>query len=63
MHVRIDRNVCEGTAYCVRVLPQVFALDDEGFAFAVVDDADDGLLEQLEEAERLCPVGAVLLGA
>jgi ferredoxin len=61
VHVWVDPDVCQGTGYCVRVLPQVFTLGEEGYATTLVEHAGEALHEALEEAERLCPVGAVIL--
>jgi ferredoxin len=61
MRVSVDPDVCEGTGYCARVLPDVFALTDDGRAVALVERVAEAQLEELEEAERLCPVGAVIL--
>ncbi|MFI1917968.1 ferredoxin [Nocardia sp. NPDC020380] len=65
--VEVDREVCQGSGYCVHTAPQVFALDDEGI-IALRGDGQltGGPLEvtagQAERAERAawdCPAAAI----
>lgn len=58
--VRVDRDVCIGNGRCVRLLPTVFELDDEGIARASNADAAD--LEKLKAVARACPSGAIHVG-
>lgn len=58
LHVRIDAKICQGTGYCERVAPAVFAL--QGRQGVVIDQHPEpdrrGLLE---EAATLCPTRAI----
>ena len=57
--VRVDRDVCIGNGRCVRLLPAVFELDDEGIA--EVKDAGTTDLAKLKSAALACPSGAIHL--
>ncbi|MEB3980017.1 ferredoxin [Mycobacterium sp. 663a-19] len=37
MRVVVDRDRCEGNAYCVRIAPEVFELDDDEYAVVTTD--------------------------
>ncbi len=64
MKVIIDRDLCIGAAACVALLPEVFALDDEGKAIVLKAaqkdiEASNYSVEQLMEAAKSCPVSAI----
>lgn len=62
MKVFIDRNKCEGTAFCVAISERHFEVDAEGKARLTVPQADPSLEEAaaaLREAETLCPTSAI----
>lgn len=58
VRVRIDRETCLSSQTCVRHLPEVFEIDDEGVA-AVLPAVRDADVVDLVEAARGCPVGAI----
>jgi len=60
MFVRVDEQLCQGTGYCVRLAPSVFRLEG-GVARVLVADPGPELAERLEEAESVCPSGAISL--
>lgn len=37
MRVVVDRDRCEGNAFCVKIAPEVFELDDDEYAIVVAD--------------------------
>ncbi len=59
MKVRVDRDRCQGMAYCLSVAPTVFELDEENKA--VVLDASSVDEETLREAAESCPLDAIIL--
>ncbi len=62
MKVTLDQDVCQGTGYCTKVCPSVFGFDDAiERAFVKVEEPDAALADQVEEAERLCPSGAIVV--
>lgn len=58
--VEIDRDLCIGSGTCVRLVPAVFALDDEEIAVVLDPEAvDDGKLQLAADA---CPTEAIRIG-
>ncbi len=60
MHVTLDEATCQQTGYCVRVAPAIFAMVD-GRVTVTQRDPDSQFDEVLDEAERLCPTGAIVI--
>lgn len=58
-HIEIDRELCIGAATCVALMPNVFALDEEGKA--VVKPGQDREYDALLAAAKSCPVRAIRL--
>jgi len=59
LRVRIDHELCEANAVCVRLVPEVFELDDDDRLRLKQDDAPEALRSQLAEAVRRCPKQAL----
>jgi ferredoxin len=57
--VTVDRALCIGSGDCVDTAPDVFQLDDEDKAVAV--DPDGASVDDIVDAARNCPVGAVFV--
>jgi ferredoxin len=57
--VTVDRALCIGSGDCVDTAPDVFQLDDEDRA--VVVDPDGASVDDIVDAARNCPVGAVFV--
>lgn len=65
--VEVDREVCQGSGYCVHTAPRIFALDDEGIVALRSDgQLTGGPIEvaagQAELADRAawdCPAAAI----
>ncbi len=57
LRIEIDRDVCIGSANCVRLARGVFALDDEEIASVV--DASAAPPDAVRRAESSCPTGAI----
>lgn len=60
MDVKVERELCIGSGYCVRLAPEVFALDEEEIAVVLEPVSADE--EKLERAAETCPAGAIFLG-
>lgn len=61
MKIRLDRTMCDGFGICAKHSPELFSLDDWGYAVLV----GDGVIpaEQQEDARRAfldCPVHAII---
>ncbi len=59
MRVAVDRVRCEGNAICAGLAPDVFELDDEGFAVVKTDPIPAGSAEVVEQAVADCPRAAL----
>lgn len=62
MKARIDAIKCQGYGTCVDRCPEVFELDEWGFAAVVGDGEVPAALEEAaRSAQRACPEDAVRL--
>jgi len=62
MRVRVDPTQCDGYGKCNKVLPEMFKLDE--FGYAQLDDAVDvppELEAKVREAAEVCPSAAVII--
>ncbi|MBG00809.1 MAG: ferredoxin [Acidimicrobiaceae bacterium] len=59
LHVKINSLICEGTAYCVRINPDVFGIGTDGLGEVLVDRPAPEFEDSLEEAATLCPTRAI----
>jgi ferredoxin len=58
MRVRVDRVLCESNGVCVRLLPEVFEIDDDD-RLVVKQDPPEAWRERLDHAVRRCPKQAL----
>ncbi len=61
MKASIDDGRCRGHGVCTTVCPDVFAMTDDGYAEAIVDEVPAGLEDSAREAAEACPENAVVL--
>lgn len=61
MRVELDLTVCQGHARCWAILPELFDLDEAGFAKLKADVVPEGLEEVAREAAAACPERAIVL--
>lgn len=59
MRVVVDLDRCEGNAYCVRIAPEVFELDDDDYARVIVDPVPVEQEALVERAIAECPRAAL----
>ena len=59
LHVSVDPLICDGTGYCQRVVPDVFAVGDDAKAHVLLENPSEDLRELVEEAATLCPTRAI----
>jgi ferredoxin len=59
MKVAVDSELCQGHARCWEICPDVFSLDDEGYAFVEVADVPPGLEAKARQAAVNCPERAI----
>ena len=58
MRVVVNRTLCESNAVCVRLLPEVFEIDDDD-QLVVKQDPPEAWRERLDHAVRRCPKQAL----
>lgn len=63
MKASIDDGRCRGHGVCTTICPEVFAMTDDGYAEAVLDEVPDELQERAREAAEACPENAVVLAS
>lgn len=61
MKATVNKETCTGCELCVQTCPDVFQMDDDGLAKAVVDSVPDVAMETCREAAESCPVEAIAL--
>jgi len=54
----VDRDVCISCELCVDMVPEVFRMNDAGFA--EVYDSDGASEEKIQDAMDNCPVSCIL---
>jgi ferredoxin len=61
MKIRIDYDLCEGNAVCMKECPEVFTVGDDDRAHLLVDAPGDDLRAKVEAAVRRCPRQALAI--
>jgi ferredoxin len=59
MKVTIETSSCSGHARCAAAAPQLFRLDDDGYALPFDGDIPEGLEQAARDGERACPERAI----
>lgn len=54
-----DYDRCKSHAECMRIVPEVFEVRDDGYMYILVDEVDDALRGRVEEAVDTCPTQAL----
>ena len=57
--VRVDPDLCIGSAECVRLVPEAFRIDEARGVSEPTEDAGHADPLRLGEAARSCPTGAI----
>jgi ferredoxin len=55
MRVVVDRTLCESNAMCVKLVPEVFLVDDDDRLQIKQEQPPPALRERVEHAVRRCP--------
>ncbi len=61
MKVRVDYDLCEGNAYCMRDCPEVFQVDENDNITILVDEIPKAHLVNVKAAVLSCPRQALSL--
>ena len=59
MIVAVDDERCRGHGVCTSVCPDVFALNDDGYAEVLVSEIPTALEDDVRQAVRQCPEKAI----
>jgi ferredoxin len=59
MKVWVDADRCRGHGMCLTLCPEVFSLNDDGYAVADPEEVPAGLEQSAQEAIECCPEQAI----
>jgi ferredoxin len=62
LYVKVDLAKCCGYKLCAEVCPEVYKLDEQGFAFTESDRVPIGLEAKAKEGADICPERAIYVG-
>jgi ferredoxin len=57
--VRVNKDECIGCGACQAIAPNVFSLNDEGFAEVIKDKIPEELTADVMDALENCPTNAI----
>lgn len=61
MKVKIDLDLCEGNAVCMKMAPEVFEVGEDDKARLLIAEPGEELRGKVEAAVRRCPRQALAL--
>jgi ferredoxin len=62
MKVKVDFELCESNALCMRAAPEIFQVDDQDFLNILIEgDIPADLQAKAREAARVCPRAAITI--
>jgi ferredoxin len=59
MKAYVDKDTCTGCGLCENACPEVFKVNDDGIAEAVLKELNPDLLKEAIDAKEQCPVEAI----
>ena len=59
MKLIVDKDICIGCGACAAMCPDVFEIDDDGLATAVLDEINEDVMDDAIDAKEGCPVNAI----
>ena len=59
MEVKVNKDACIGCGACQAVCPEVFELDDDGYAKTIKNEIKDEEKDAVIEASEGCPTSAI----
>jgi ferredoxin len=59
VRVIVDYDVCASTGSCMQVCPEVFEVRSDGFLYVLQEEPPEELRDRVQQAEELCPTGAI----
>lgn len=61
LRVRVDPTKCTAFGFCGEFLPEVFDLDDWGYAWVQRPDVPTSLADAAYQTAKCCPTGAIMV--
>ncbi len=61
MRIRIDYDLCEGNAVCMKVCPEVFIVGEDDRSQLLMKNPGEDLRAKVEAAVRRCPRQALAI--
>lgn len=58
MKLKVNDN-CIGCGTCQAICPDVFEINDDGYATTIVDEVSEELMDDAIDAKEGCPVDAI----
>jgi ferredoxin len=62
LYVKVDVSRCCGYTTCAEVCPEVYKIDEQGFAYVESDVVPPGLEGKAREGAFMCPERAIYVG-
>jgi ferredoxin len=59
MKIVVDTNLCEANALCMKLAPEVFAVDDDDTLNVLQERPAEALRDKVKQAAARCPRGAI----
>jgi ferredoxin len=59
MKVVVDFDICQSNAVCMEIAPKVFEVRDDGYLYVLMEEPNESLRADVEEAAERCPTGAI----
>ena len=61
MKVQVDRETCQGHNRCSMACPEIYKIDNEGYAYVEVEEIPKELEERARRAIETCPENAIAM--
>lgn len=58
MKLKVNDN-CIGCGACQAICPEVFEINDDGYATTIVDEVNEEFVDDAIDAKEGCPVNAI----
>lgn len=58
--LKVLEDVCIGCRACAAIAPDVFEINDEGYAQVKTETIPENLKEDVQDAKEGCPTGAIV---
>ena len=62
METRVSKDLCIGCGLCVDMAPELYHMDEDEKAVALIEEVPEELEEQAMEAAESCPTSAIEAG-